>query len=60
VSDETAATYVDHLRRDLDGGVWDRKYEFLRSQPTFDGSLRLIVSRPPGFFQGKIGPEVVQ
>lgn len=34
------------LRADLASGAWDDRYGHLRSQPTFDGSLRLIVGRP--------------
>lgn len=34
------------LRADLASGVWDARYGHLRSAPTFDGSLRLIVSTP--------------
>ncbi len=41
----TSAAYVDHLRRDLESGAWDRKRGHLRTQPEYDGSLRLIVSR---------------
>lgn len=37
---------VDHLRADLASGAWDRRYGPWRQQPTFDGSLRLIVSQP--------------
>jgi len=48
VPPETAAAYVEHLRRDLADGTWDRKYGALRSQPAFDGSLRLLVSYPSG------------
>jgi SAM-dependent methyltransferase len=33
------------LRVDLESGAWDAKYGTLRSQPTFHGSLILIVSR---------------
>lgn len=34
------------LRADLDSGVWDARHGHLRTRPSFDGSLRLIVSRP--------------
>jgi len=46
VSEETSAGYVDHLRRDLASGAWDRKHGQLRNAQEFDGSLRLIVARP--------------
>jgi SAM-dependent methyltransferase len=36
--------YVEHLRRDLADGTWDRRHGHLRTQPTFDGSLRLLIS----------------
>ncbi|WP_087688970.1 class I SAM-dependent methyltransferase [Pandoraea sp. PE-S2R-1] len=38
--------FVERLRRDLDNGTWDEKYGALRTQPFFDGSLRLIVGHP--------------
>jgi hypothetical protein len=41
--DESAA--VAALRHDLDSGRWDQSFGHLRSQPTFDGALRLLVSR---------------
>lgn len=46
VAAETVAAYVEHLRHDLHDGTWDRKHGYLRKQPTFDGSLRLVISRP--------------
>jgi SAM-dependent methyltransferase len=45
VSEMVTDRYVSHLRDDLERGNWDRKYGQLRTQPEFDGSLRLIVSR---------------
>jgi SAM-dependent methyltransferase len=44
VSPETADAYVEHLRRDLASGEWDRKYGYLRRQAEYHGSLRLIVA----------------
>jgi SAM-dependent methyltransferase len=38
--------FVKHLSRDLASGRWDQKYGHLRSQPLFDGPLRLVVGRP--------------
>ena len=32
-----------HLIRDLKSGAWDKKYGYLRKQPTFEGSLTLII-----------------
>jgi SAM-dependent methyltransferase len=37
--------FAQHLRRDLDTGAWDARHGHLRTQPTFDGSLRLVVSQ---------------
>jgi hypothetical protein len=46
VSAETSEAHAGHLRHDLSDGTWDRMHGFLRVQPTFDGSLRLVASRP--------------
>jgi Methyltransferase domain len=43
----TVHSYVQHLRRDIENGFWDAKYAHLRTQPQFEGSLRLIISNPP-------------
>lgn len=45
VSATVVDTYVSHLRGELERGEWDRKYGALRTQPEFDGSLRLVISR---------------
>lgn len=37
---------VDQLRADLDSGGWDAKHGYLRTQPQFIGSMRLIVGHP--------------
>ena len=42
----TANLYLRHLRHDLADGTWDRAFGHLRTQPTYDGSLRLNVARP--------------
>ncbi|MHA6670044.1 class I SAM-dependent methyltransferase [Homoserinimonas sp. A447] len=34
------------LKADLASGAWDEKYGHLRTQPVFDGSLRIIIARP--------------
>jgi SAM-dependent methyltransferase len=44
VDDETRRRYVDHLRREIEDGRWDEQYEHLRTQPMFDGSLRLVTA----------------
>jgi SAM-dependent methyltransferase len=38
--------FVRALSADLESGRWDAKYGELRTQPTYDGALRLIVGRP--------------
>ncbi len=38
--------FVANLSRDLADGSWDARYGGLRTQPFFDGSLRLVVARP--------------
>ena len=45
VDAETADRYVAALAADLASGAWDRRFGALRTQPEFDGSLRLIVAR---------------
>ena len=46
VDEDAIARAVERLRADLDSGVWDERHGHLRTQPQFDGSLRLIVGRP--------------
>ena len=46
VDEGVARKFERELRVDLDSGAWDAKYGELRSADAFDGSLRLIVSRP--------------
>jgi hypothetical protein len=50
VDAEVVNRFVNHLRRDLENGIWDRSHGHLRTQPEFEGSLKLIVStnRPSG------------
>lgn len=38
--------FVTELGRDLKDGTWDARYGHLRTQPFFEGSLRLIIARP--------------
>jgi SAM-dependent methyltransferase len=47
VPDAVQARIVAHLADDLASGEWDRRHGHWRVQPTFEGSLRGIVSRPP-------------
>ncbi len=37
--------FVAELGRDLADGNWDRRYGELRTQPFFEGSLRLVIAR---------------
>jgi SAM-dependent methyltransferase len=39
------ADIVRRLNADLDSGAWDAAHGHLRAQPTFGGSLRLVVTR---------------
>jgi SAM-dependent methyltransferase len=45
--------FVAALGADLTSGTWDRRYRAWRSQPQFDGSLRLIVGHPPTSTSGQ-------
>ena len=45
VGPDVEAQSVARLSADLKSGAWDDKYGVLRSQPTFDGGLRLVVRR---------------
>ncbi|WP_349897092.1 class I SAM-dependent methyltransferase [Parafrigoribacterium soli] len=46
VGPEVERRFDRELRRDLDSGAWDVRYGALRTQPEFEGSLRLIVGLP--------------
>lgn len=39
------ARSVAMLSADLESGAWDKRYGHLRTQPTFDGGLRLVIRR---------------
>jgi hypothetical protein len=43
VTSAVEARFVEDLGRDLQSDTWDKKYGYLRSQPFFEGSLRLVV-----------------
>jgi SAM-dependent methyltransferase len=47
VPDPVQARIVERLAADLASGEWDRRYGAWRRRPSFEGSLRGIVSRPP-------------
>jgi hypothetical protein len=44
VAPEVEERSIEGLRRDLMSGRWDERYGHLRSQPTYPGSLRLVVA----------------
>jgi SAM-dependent methyltransferase len=46
VAPEVEVRFVRDLGADLESGVWDQKYGYLRSQSDFDGALRLVIGRP--------------
>lgn len=46
VSRDAEERFERTLRADLASGAWDARYGHLRTQPTFDGALRLVVGRP--------------
>lgn len=46
IDDDVVQRFVSHLSRDLANGRWDQTYGHLRSQPFFDGGLRLLIGRP--------------
>lgn len=43
---EVHTRFEARLRQDLESGAWDAKHRALRTQPEFEGSLRLIVGLP--------------
>ncbi len=43
VDQEVERRFVQNLTRDIESGAWDARYGSLRTQPHFEGSLRLIV-----------------
>jgi len=45
VSRSTADFYIEQLRQHLGDGTWDQHLGHLRTQPEYDGSLRLVVSQ---------------
>jgi Methyltransferase domain len=40
------ARFTERLSRDLESGAWDERYGHLRTQPSYDGPLVLVVSTP--------------
>jgi SAM-dependent methyltransferase len=48
VPEAAVERFVRHLSGDLAAGLWDERHGHLRSQPFFDGPLRLVVGRGLG------------
>jgi len=46
VDDDAQARFVGRLRADLDSGAWDERHGHLRTQPEFEGSIRILTARP--------------
>jgi len=46
IDEDYQALMVKRLYDDLQSGEWDRKYGHLRTQPSFSGALRLVISNP--------------
>jgi len=44
--DGTEQRFVEALTADLASGRWDERHGALRTQPTFDGSMRLVIGWP--------------
>jgi SAM-dependent methyltransferase len=44
VDDEAQAEFVAHLSADLESGAWDERFGTLRTQPEFEGSMRILVA----------------
>jgi hypothetical protein len=47
IAPDTVQRFVADLGRDLADGTWDRRHGHLRTQPQFDGPLRLIICQSP-------------
>ena len=46
IDEGVEARFVESLSKDLASGRWDERYGHFRTQPAFEGALRLIVGRP--------------
>jgi SAM-dependent methyltransferase len=44
VGEDVHYRFATHLRGDLDDGTWDERFGHWRTEPTFEGSLSLVVS----------------
>ena len=47
IDDAELADGLGRLESDLADGLWDRAHGALRSQPVYEGSLRLLTAQPP-------------
>jgi SAM-dependent methyltransferase len=47
VDDAAQARFARRLRADLDSGAWDERHGHLRTQPEFQGSIRILTAWPP-------------
>jgi SAM-dependent methyltransferase len=45
VDDEAQARFVAKLSADLESGAWDERHGHLRTEPEFEGSMRILVAR---------------
>jgi SAM-dependent methyltransferase len=45
---EAEERIVGRLAKDIESGLWDDRYRYLRDMDAFEGSLRLVVSEPEG------------
>lgn len=46
LDEKAIARFERRLSGDLTSGEWDRRYGHLRTQPTYEGSVRLVISKP--------------
>lgn len=46
VSPDVVARFERDLQQDLQSGAWDARWGEFRTQPTYDGSLRLVIGEP--------------
>jgi SAM-dependent methyltransferase len=44
VDDAAQARFVQRLQADLDSGAWDERHGHLRTQPEFEGSIRILTT----------------
>jgi hypothetical protein len=42
---DAQSRFARRLRADLDSGAWDERFGHLRTQPEFEGSIRILTSR---------------